>query len=776
MFKNYVKIALRNLKKSKFFSFINIMGLSVGIAVSIMVSLYVVGELTVDKFNLHYDNIYRIEAGQWFHVPAPLIPIIRTEMPGLEAVALTDRQSIKINFDNNDHSINNVIFAEPEFFDIFTINIISGEGRSALEEPYKLLLSEREAKKIFGNENAIGKQITAGKEYAFTVAGIFSDFPENSHLSINALSSFKNRKIMTGSEDFYENWNNWNYQTYVRLSDGKDPDEVINSFNIAFNEFVAKMDEDRSEVTFNLRHLKDIYFFKDLNKNDYCKHGNMQYLLLFSMSAILTLIIAIINFINLSTARSSLRAKEIGIRKVNGAGKGDLIKQFMGESVVISAISFIFALILTELFLPKFNEIINKELVLDLFNSHFTILSLIAGMLIIAVLTGLYPAFFMSSFNTIFILKRENISGKRGLRSRRFLMVFQFVITISLILGTLIIYSQMKYMVNKNLGYDKEHILYFWMNSDLKKHNESLKQKLLENTEIKEVAVVHSLPGNFIMEWGRNLDSGAHVTFFSVPCDEDYMKLLNLEIIEGRNFDPDLESDRNAFIINEAFAKKFNLKDPLTESIGGNKIVGIVKDFTFQSLHHSVKPMAFSYFLDWSWLVSIKVMGNDIENAKEIIRNCCSKFSDENVRVGFLDEEIEAKYVNDKRFSLIFTIFSVLAIFISGLGLLGLISFEVNRRTKEIGIRKVLGATPLEIVNLFNKELFILLGISSVIAWILGYYLLSGWLQNFAFRIQIGVWHFVLSGFITAFIALFTFSFLAYKAANANPVDALKYE
>ena len=752
------------------------MGLSVGIAVSIMVSLYVVSELSVDKFNLHYDNIYRIETGQWFNVPAPLIPIIRTEMPCLEAAALTDRQSIKINFNNNEHSIRNTIFAEPDFFDIFTINIISGEGKSAMEEPYKLLLSETEAKKIFDDENAVGKQITVDKEYAFTVAGIFSDLPENSHLSLNALSSFKNRKIMTKQEDFYENWSNWNYQVYVRLSDGKNPNEVINSFNTAFNKNMAEIDPDRSEIAFDLRHIKNIYFFKDLNKNDYCKHGNMQYLLLFSMSAILTLIIAIINFINLSTARSSLRAKEIGIRKVNGAGKGDLIKQFMGESVVITVISFIFALILTELFLPQFNEIIDKKLVLNLFNSPSTILSLIAGMVIIAVLTGLYPAFFMSSFNTISIMKRENVRGKSGLRSRRLLMVFQFIITISLILGTLIIYSQMKFMVNKNLGYDKEHILYFWMNSDLKEHEESLKQKLLENTEIKEVSIVHSLPGNFIMEWGRNLDSGTHVNFFSVPCDEDCIKLLNLEIVEGRNFDPDLESDKNAFVINEAFAKKYDFKEPLEESIQEKMIIGIVKDFTFQSLHHSIKPMAFVYFSDWSWLVSIKILGSDIENAKKIIKNCCSEFSDEKVRVRFLKEDIEAKYANDKRFSLIFTIFSVLAIIISSMGLLGLISFEVNRRTKEIGIRKVLGATPLEIINLFNKELFVLLGISSVIAWILGYYLLSGWLQNFAFRIQIGVWHFVLSGFITAFIALFTFSFLAYKAANSNPVEALKYE
>ncbi|MCD4819350.1 MAG: FtsX-like permease family protein [Candidatus Cloacimonetes bacterium] len=502
----------------------------------------------------------------------------------------------------------------------------------------------------------------------------------------------------------------------------------------------------------------------------------MLYLLIFATSAILTLIIAIINYINLYTARSGLRANEIGIRKVNGADKKDLIKQFMGESFVISTISFAFSIVLAEIFLPHFNNIIGKDLALNLFISPLTMLSMIFGMVLIAVFTGLYPAFYMSSFKTISILKKENIRGKHGLRSRRILMVFQFIITISLILGTLTIYSQMKFMVNKNLGYDKEHILYFGMNSDLKEHQESLKQKLLENTEIKEVAIVHSLPGNFRMEWGRNLDNGTHVSFFSIPCDEDFIPLLDLEIIEGHNFDPKFETDKNSYIINESFAQKYNLENPLSESSDGKKIIGVVKDFTFQSLHFPIKPMAFTYKTDWAWLVSVKVMGNNIEKAKEIIRENCSEFTDYKIWLRFLDTVIEKKYANDKQFSLIFTIFSVLAILISALGLLGLISFEANRRTKEIGIRKVLGASPLEIIKLFNKELIVLLGISSVISWTLGYFLLNNWLRNFAFRINMSWWQFALSTIITAFIALFTFSFLAYKAANSNPVEALKYE
>ncbi|MFC1897986.1 ABC transporter permease, partial [Candidatus Cloacimonadota bacterium] len=401
---------------------------------------------------------------------------------------------------------------------------------------------------------------------------------------------------------------------------------------------------------------------------------------------------------------------------------------------------------------------------------------LIVGILIITFLTGIYPAFIMSSFNTIFILKKAAIKGKSGLRSRRILMLIQFIITISLILGTLIIFNQMKFMINKDLGYDKEHILYFWMDSNLKQHEQTLKEKLLKSTEIKEASIVHSLPGNFRMEWGRDLDNGTGVNFFSVPCDEDYIQLLDMEIVDGRNFNPDIESDQYSFIINETFAKKYNLIDPLSAKIADHNIVGIVKDFTFQSLHNSIKPMAFSYFSDWSWYVAVKVTGSDIEQARETIQTICSEFTDKQMNIRFLDEIIAAKYIKDKQFSTIFTIFSILAILVSSLGLLGLISFEANRRTKEIGIRKVLGASPLEIINLFNKEIIILICTSSVIAWIIGYFWLTSWLQNFAFRIEINSVYFILSTLITAFLALITFSALAYKAASANPVESIKHE
>ncbi|HPR18904.1 MAG TPA: hypothetical protein PLD62_11725, partial [Candidatus Cloacimonadota bacterium] len=385
------------------------------------------------------------------------------------------------------------------------------------------------------------------------------------------------------------------------------------------------------------------------------------------------------------------------------------------------------------------------------------LLIILAGIVLITFLTGLYPAFFMSSFHTMTVLKQNSLHGKSGIHSRSILMVVQFIITISLILGTMVIYSQMRFMVKKDPGFDKNHILFFWMNSELADHYDALKEKLLENSVIKEISRAHSVPGNMIMEWGRDTEDGTGVNFFSVPCDENYIPLLGLNFLKGNNFDPDLESDKETYIVNEAFVRKYCTGDPLEFKIGDKPIGGVVQDFMFQSLHYAVKPMAFYYLTDWAWMLAVKVQGNEISEAKNIISQTCSEFTTKHIYVNFLEDRIAYNYIKDERFSTIFTIFSALAIIVSCLGLLGLISFESGRRTKEIGIRKVLGATPLEIVHLFNKKLFLLLGISSVIAWIIGYFWLTRWLQNFAFRIHLNVLFFILSGLLATLIALLTF-------------------
>ncbi|MDD3050001.1 MAG: ABC transporter permease [Candidatus Cloacimonetes bacterium] len=776
MLGSYVKIGYRNLLKNKLFTVLNLLGLSVGIAAFMIVSLYVFSELSVDRFNKHYHDIYRIEVGNWFTIPAPAVPILREHMAGLEAIAAVEKSGISVSYEGKERYVGDALFVEPDFFDVFTINIIRGNGREALAEPDKIILSESEAKRIFGLEDPIGKLLTVNKIFTYTVTGIFEDFTDKSILQCQALSAFSNRKTITGREDFYESWSNWNYQGYVRLTKGSDPKSVIESFNPTFNTEVAKQDEERSEVNFSLRSLFDIYFYDNLNKDDFCNHGNKLYLILFSTSAILILLIAIINFINLSTARSGLRAGEIGIRKVCGADRIDLIKQFLGESFFMTVISFLIAIALTEIFLPFFNQIVQKKLTFDLFSNPLIVFFLIVGIIKITILTGLYPAFYMSSFKLIAIMKKENFRGKRGLRSRRFLMILQFVISTTLLFGTIVIYAQMRYMLNKDLGYDKEQIVYLYLDEELRNKADVLKQKLLSHSIIKEAAFAHSVPGNFVMEWGRETDKEQHVSFFCSPCDENYIPLLNLTFVAGRNFDPRLESDKEAYIVNEAFVKKHNMENPLEESIGGKKIIGVVKDFAFQSLHNPIKPMAFVYFFDWSWMYAVKFSGDNDKLVKEIIKDTCREINGSEVGVSYLEDNIKHLYMKDRLFSKTFTILSALAIFISILGLVGLISFEAGRRFKEIGIRKVLGASVLQIFHIFNKELFVLLGISSIIAWICGYFIFTDWLQNFAFRIDLSWKYFLLATLITGFVSLLTFSLLVIKSANSNPVEALKYE
>jgi len=453
-----------------------------------------------------------------------------------------------------------------------------------------------------------------------------------------------------------------------------------------------------------------------------------------------------------------------------------LIKQFLGESFFMTVISFLIAIALTEIFLPFFNQIVLKKLTFDLFSNPLIVLFLIVGIIKVTILTGLYPAFYMSSFNLIAIMKRENFRGKRGLQSRRFLMILQFVITTTLLLGTIVIYAQMRYMLIKDLGYDKEQIVYLGLDEELRGKADVLKQKLLNHSIITEAAFAHSLPGNFVMQWGRKTDNDQYVNFFCSPCDENYIPLLNLTFIAGRNFNPLLESDKEAYIVNEAFVKQHNMENPLEESMDGKKIIGVVKDFAFQSLHNPIKPMAFTYLFEWSWMYAVKFTGDNEKQVKEIIKDTCREISGSEVGVNYLDDKMNQLYIKDRRFNKIFTILSVLAIFISVLGLIGLISFEAGRRFKEIGIRKVLGASVLQIFHIFNKELFILLGISSVIAWICGYFIFTDWLQNFAFRIDLSWKYFFLATLITSFVSLLTFSLLVIKSANSNPVEALKYE
>ena len=782
MFKSYLKIAWRNLKKNKLFSLINILGLAVGLAIVIMIGLFVVNEMSVDKHNEYYSDIYRIEGDRWFNIPAPMKPLIDDMMPGLVASARTEFNNLSVKVSEQDFTLYSLC-TDADFLDIFTTKFISGDGKAALKNTNTLLLSESEAKRIFGRINVIGETILVNEKHNFTISGVFEDIPENSHFHYSSIISMQTRADIYNTTDLFDNWNNWNYLVYLRLQPNVNIADLTATFNDNFNEFLKEdSGEGTSRLDFQMKSIRDVYFHV-YDKSDGCKHGNLSYVYMFLSAAILTLVIAIINFINLSTARAGLRSVEIGVRKVTGATKSNLLAQFMGETLLTVIISFFLGIGIIELSLPLFNKLTNSNLEFNILHSPLVILGMILGVAVITILAGYYPALHLSKLNPTKALKKESYKGRKGLAFRRLLILIQFFITITLIFGTITIAAQMQFVIQKDLGFDEDQILITYLNGDLADHKKEIKEILLKETDIEEVSYCHSVPGNMKMQWGRNTAKGENINFFSVPCDEDYMNVLGLEIVEGRAFNPNLESDRGTFIFNEAAVKAFGWDNPLEEELaydesfgGSGTIVGVVKDFSFQSLHHTVKPMAFTFEPGWGWVLAVKGRTDNYDNLRQRIELLLNDFTDKPIHINFLDQIMEKKYRDDKRFEKIFKLFSFLAIMISCLGLLGLISYEVNRRTKEIGVRKVMGASVVNILYIFGKELFILLCVSSVIAWTTGYFIMKNWLLNFAYHTSISWWVFILSFLITLFITFVTFSLTAGKAANSNPVTALKYE
>jgi putative ABC transport system permease protein len=777
MFRNYFKISIRSMMKNKMFSFLNLLGLSIGLSVFILVGIYAYEEYKIDRFNEHYDTIYRMEYERWFHTPAPLIPLLKEHMPSLEAVSPTENRSINYIENGEKKTLRKVKFVTADFLNIFTIKTISGDLNKVLTEPAYIALSQSLANSLFGDENPIGKQFKMKTEnYTFTVGAIFKDFEDQSHLFCEALTRFINLEQTFYKENLYDNWDQWNFQTYIRISENADITTTIETFNKNLNDFMRLQSGEDNDMFLSARHLFDVYFMGNMHKSDNNKHGNLQYLFIFTTMAILTILIAIINFVNIATARAGIRGKEVGIRKVHGANRKDIFSQFIGEAFLLTIIAVIFAFLMAELALPSFNHILGRELSLSILVQPSLILAMVGFIILVGFFTGIYPAYFMASFNLISILKKENVKGKKGLQTRRLFLLFQFIITISLLLFTFAVHHQLNYMRNKDLGFDSDQIIFFGVPMEVLSDIDNFKAKLNAHDTIERTSLHHSTPGNYRMEWGRVLSDVGQVNFFCAPCDENYIPLFDLELVEGRNFDPNLASDKNAFIVNEAFVKANQLENPLEYKFGDDLIIGVVKDFSFQSLHNEIQPMALHYMHDWSSFLAVKTKGRNIEEVVKIIKKECSQYTENKIWIQFVDELLEKQYRKDKIFGKIFSIMSSMAIMVTCLGLLGLIAFESSRRKKEIGVRKVLGASVWQIIHMFNKELFIMLFIASIISWFSGYFILTKWLQNFAYRSEINIFLFLLASLVTLMIAMLTFTFYTYKTANENPVVALKYE
>ena len=784
MFGNYFKIAFRNIKKYKTYSFVNIAGLSISLALVILISAYTQVELSVNKFHKNYNQIYKIGK---YTIPAPVTEIITSNVPEIRKTARIENfrtKSVTMKYGKNPIKVKDIIFSDPDFFDLFSFQIIQGNPQNALREPMTIVLTESEAKTIFGRENPIDKIVKMDNVYDLTVKAVIKDIPQNSSIQFNGVISFVSIKQMIGNKynDPFS-WHNFNYEAYILFPKQFNKTGLETKIENILKSNIPPYVKDLNTDIFS---FKDIYYNPDLSSVN--NHGSVEKNFALISIAILILLLAIINFINLSTARVAARNKETGVRKTIGASRTDLLTQFLCESVAMSLISMIIAILIALVLIEIFSHSFDIHL------SLFPDLPLLRAVIFLAVaiflgiLSGIYPAFYLTSFKPDSIMKGNTFRGHGKAYLRRILIIFQFSITVVLITSTIIIYNQMEYVRNKPLGFQKENIIYFQMNREIDSKKDVFRNKILQIPAVTDFCYASAVPGEMGMEWGQDLKyegKESHINFRSVMISPDYIRLMNMKILNGREFIAKDTNDLWSVIVNEAFVKRYGLKEPLKVRLtsmgeGRGKIVGVVKDFNFESLHSNVVPLAFFNFSDWISNGIIKIKSSNYTTTKMAINNLQKIWKeispDFPIEYNFLDERLENQYKSEARFETIFLIFSLFAIFIACLGLFGLTAYTIEQRTKEISIRKILGATITGITMMLSKQFIILVLISNIIAWPIAYYMTNNWLREFAYRIDITLWVFVYSGTLALLIALITVSTNAIKAATANPVKSLKYE
>ncbi|MFX0141679.1 MAG: ABC transporter permease [Candidatus Hodarchaeota archaeon] len=779
MLKYYIKMAFRILKKHKMYTLINIGGLAIGIAVTIPIILFVVNELSYDRFHENYNRIYRLVDYEGSRpntaTAAAYANWIQNKFPEVEKITRLDVNEGIIRYGKSYIQLNHIVFADNSVFEIFSFPIIQGYP-NALEKTHAIVLTESTAKKLFGAVNPIGKIVQYENEFDFTVTGIAKDMLKNSSIQAEAFVSFISYKdVWDHHFNVMESEGHRCFETYLLMTQIHDK----KVFNKKLNDGIKQRFD--SNTDFRLEPFKAVYFDNKV-EDDGIKHGNLKFVTIFIIISIVILIIAAINFINLTTARTSVRAKEVGINKVIGAHKHSLIIQFLGESILISVVALFIGFILAEIVIPIFNSIIGYELEMSSLYRPNLILLFILGTGILGILSGWFPALLFSGFNLNSVLKGENVKGAKGEFFRKILIIFQFTVTIVLVIITLIVTKQVGFVKQKDLGFDKECILNLNWNNDIGDHVDVFKHRLYQNPNIKKIAFSSVIPGYINSSIGLN-KGGKHKTLQTFYADPDYAEVMDLKIIKGRDLSWDIKSDcykyrDGAILLNETAVKYLELEDPLKFRIYGSEVVGVVKDFHFRSLHTPIQPLAIigKDFEGWG-IANIKISSDNISTTISYIKKAwqelCHEFPFE---YHFLDDTFDRLYKSEESFSELISNFALFAIFIACLGLFGLATFTAERRTKEIGIRKVVGASVSNILILLTKDFTKLVILANLIAWPIAYYTMNKWLQNFAYRIDISCWMFGLAGGLAVLIALLTVSWQAIRAATANPVEALRYE
>ena len=804
MIKNYFKTAWRNMLKNKAFSIINLLGLSIGISVCFVIMLFVQDELSYDRFNVKADRIVRVLFKSTINgskineatVMPPTAQALKNDYPEVEeATRLHAAGKPKITFGDKKFKDAEFAFVDANFFSVFTLHFLKGDA-SALQQPNTIVVTNDFAKKCFGDEDPIGKtlQLNNNNSELYKVTGVIDKIPANAHFHFDLFGS------MAGDMDAKsDSWMTSNYFTYLLLKEGhkyKDLEaklpgmvekymgpQILKAMGMSLSQFRTK----GNQLGFALQPLKDIHLHSD-SSFEMEPGGDIKYVYIFGAVAVFMLLIACINFINLSTASASKRAKEVGVRKVMGSGKFDLVKQFLVESVVLTFIALLLSFLVVELVLPLFNDLSGKHLSIGF--SIRPLLMLFGIGLLVGVLAGIYPAFFLSSFNPIATLKGRLSASTKSLGLRSGLVVFQFFISISLIVGTIIIYQQMRYIQNKKLGYNKEQLLVLPNSWALGKNEKIFKEELLKDSRVANVTISPYKPAgttdnNNSMAYPEGREDQIMKTL-KYHVDEQYIPTLGMQLIAGRNFSPAFATDSSAIIINETAVKAFQLPaNPVGKNIlwirdnEGHRltyhIIGVVKDFHFRSLHEAITPLMMALKPEWG--IIVKTRTADIAGLLSTMKLQWLKFNPEEIfEYAFMDELYNKTYLAEQKTSRILNIFAVLTILVACMGLFGLATYTAEQRTKEIGIRKVLGATLTQVTNMLSKEFLKLVLIACIIAFPLAWWGMNKWLEGFVYRIAISWWVFTITALAAMALTLLTVSFQALKAALMNPVKSLKSE
>jgi len=790
--------------RNKTFMFLNTMGLAIGMAGFIMIMLWVKDELSYDKFNDKSSRIvrchifYSMQGNEQNCVvcPAPMGPAIKSEFPEVENfVRFRNYGGSSIRYEDKSFNESNVIFADSTVFDVFTIQLIKGDPKTALKAPNTITISESMAKKYFGETDPIFKILKLDNETDYQITGVYKDIPKASHFNFDFIAS-----INSYDECNQPRWVSFNFVTYILLKENADQKAfekklsllVDKYISVQISEFMGASWEDikksGTRADIKTQRLEDIHLHSH-TVGELSINSDIKYVYIFSIIALFILILACINFTNLSTAKSLARSKEVGLRKMFGVKRLKLVQNFLVESFIVVFIAHIIAMIFVELLLPYFNQLSQKTLSVDYLDPIF-LLGLLGLIIITSLFAGSYPAFYLSSFKSMSAIKSEVSSGKKKTTLRSILVVGQFVISIVLLTSTIILNQQMNYIQNKKLGYGKENLLSVWNANLLGNSIESFKEELLKNPNIKNATISGFLPipssrsNSVLFKDGIKSDDISKYELWKV--DYDYFRTIDLKIIKGREFSKEFSTDSVAVIINQAAAKSFGWDDPIGKTIGEPmnpnevamyNVIGVVEDFNYESAHNPIEPLIF--FLQKSTgAIAIRLAENsDIRSSVSFLESKWKQYAPEQpFEFTFFEDSLNQLYQSDRRLGKVLMTFTFLAFFVSCLGLFGLALFSTEQRKKEIGIRKVNGATIVQTVLQLSYDFTKLVIVALVIACPFSYYLMNKWLENFAYRTNISIWVFVGTALLSYLVAMLAIAYQSYRAAAANPVDTLRNE